>query len=190
MKYGKDNYRIPANPEVHGKWKAARNCSSNIAEYNWIELWGSCGSGDSLVNFEGKFLAKSWALLVVAVSRILEFALCRTTENYAKCHRPKRERVEAFISSQGTTSSGNASSSAMRRSNSARCISVRGKALASRQMLAQISSTSASLSSTPSRSMPKVLMVTPMITSAESVKLARARDCCLKGYNVMLTGAL
>ena len=150
MEYGKHNHRIPANPEVHGIWKAARNCSSNIADHNWIELWGGCSFSDCLVNFDNKFLAKTWALLVVAVSCIIEFALCRTSENYAKCHRPRRERAEAFISSQGTTSSGNASSSAMRRSNSARCMSVRGKALESTQMLAQISSTSASLSSTPS----------------------------------------
>jgi len=83
MKHGKDHHRISANPEVHGKWKAARNCSSNIAENNWIELRGSCGFGDGLVNFDNKFLTKSWALLVVAVSRIIEFTLRRTSENYA-----------------------------------------------------------------------------------------------------------
>ena len=130
MKYGKEHHRIPTNPEVHGIRKAARNCSSNIVEYNWISLRGSCGFDDSLVYFENEFLAKARTLLVVAVSCIIEFAPRRASENYAKYHRPKRERAEALISSQGTTSSGKASSSAMRRSNSARCMSVRGKALA------------------------------------------------------------
>ncbi len=83
MKHGKDNHRVTANPEVHGKWEATRNRSSNITEHNWIEFRGISGFGDSLVNFDNKFLAKARTLLVVAVSRIIEFTLRRTPENYA-----------------------------------------------------------------------------------------------------------
>jgi len=67
VKYGKYKHRIPANPEVHGKWEAACNGSSNIAEYNWIVLWDGRGFGDRLVNFENKFFTKTWTLLVVSV---------------------------------------------------------------------------------------------------------------------------
>ena len=173
-----------SNGEIHGIGESTRDCASNIAEYNWIALWGGRGFCDRLVNFDNKLLTKTWTLLVVSVGCIIEFALCRTSENYPKCHRPSRERAAALISSHGMTSSGNASSSATRRSNSARCRSVRGNALASTQMLAQISSTSASLSSTFSRSMPKVLTDTLMMTSAKNMKLARLCGRCLRGYNV------
>ena len=184
MKYRKDNHRIQANPEVHRKRKAARDCASNIAEYNWIAFRRGRSSGEGLLDFDGKFLAKAGALFIIADCCILELAFRSTPEDDPKRHRPKRDRTEALTSSHGTTSSGNASSSATRRSNSARWPSVRGKALASAQMLAHISSTSASLSSTLSRSMPKVLTDTPMVTSTENINLARARGRCPDGYYV------
>jgi len=165
VKHCKDNQCIRADPEVDRKWKAARDCASNIADCNWVALRCRRSSGKGLLDFDGKFLAKSGALLVVANGCFLKLAFRRTPKNDAKRHRPRRDRTEAFTSSQGTTSSGNASSSATRRSNSARCRSVSGKVLASAQILAHISSTSASRSSTLSRSMPKALTDKPIATS-------------------------
>ena len=181
MKYGKNDHRVPANPEVHGKRKSSCNRPSHIVENNWIVLRIGRGFGNCLVNFDNKFFTKTWTLLVISIRGIIEFAFGRRSENNPQSHRAKRARVVAFISSQGMTSSGNASSSATRRSNSVRCCSVRGNVLASTQMLAQISSTSASLSSTFRRSMPKVFTETFMATSAKAVKLARVRNRWLKG---------
>jgi hypothetical protein len=59
MKDGKDNHRIPANPEIHGVWEAACHRSSNIAEYNWIALWAGCSVGDRLIDFDNKFFTKT-----------------------------------------------------------------------------------------------------------------------------------
>lgn len=53
--------------------------------------------------------------------------------------------------------------------------SVRGKASASAHRVAQISSTSASCSSTLSRSIPKVLTETLMVTSVQCANFARVR---------------
>lgn len=171
VKHCEDDQRVRTNAEVHAEGKATRNGTPNIAKYNRIALGSSCGLCDGLFDFVDELLAKARILLVVPDGRILKLPFRSTPEYDAKRHRAKRALTDAFTSSQGTTSSGKESSSATRRSSSARCSSVRGNALASAHMVAQISSTSASRSSTLSRSMPRLLTVAPMVTSAQSVNL-------------------
>lgn len=72
MKNCKNNHRILANPEIHRIWEAARDCTSNIAKYDWIARGCDRSSGDRLLNLNGKFLAKPGALLVVTDRCILK----------------------------------------------------------------------------------------------------------------------
>jgi hypothetical protein len=156
-------------------------------EYHGIQrmaLWRCRCLCERFIDFADKLLAKASTFLVVPQSRTFKLALRSTPKNNAKRHRPKRARTSALISSQGTTSSGKESSSATRRSSSARCSSVSGKAVASAHMVAHISSTSASRSSTFSRSIPNVLTETPIDISIQNINLAHARARCSKGYNV------
>jgi hypothetical protein len=155
-------------PHEHGSTCKRESDAQPCVEHHRIRqdsVRRSRGLLDGLLDLVDKLLAKARTLFAVPDGCFLKFVFRSAPENDAKRHRLSRDRTDALTSSQGTTSAGKESSSATRRSNSARCSSVSRKALASAHMVAQISSTSASRSSTLSRSMPKLLTELPIITS-------------------------
>ncbi len=183
VEHGNNHQGIGTDAKIDRERKATRDCTSNIAEYDRIALWCGRSTRNGLLDLADEFFAETSCSLRIPGGRILKLTLRSAPENDAARHRLKRDRAAALTSSQGTTSSGNESSSATRRSNSARCSSVRGKTFASAQMVAHISSTRASRSSTLSRSIPRVLTETGMVTSLQSANLARACSRRHVGYS-------
>src|SRR5207253_9799396 len=83
--------------------------------------------------------AQAGPLLFVPGRRGIELCLRGGAEDYGEAHGCNRERACALTCSQGTRSSGFASSSATRRSSSRRCASVRRGGCGLAAMVSQIS---------------------------------------------------
>jgi hypothetical protein len=137
-----------------GVWKVLRDSFSHVRKNDRISFRMSRRSKHHLIDFSEEFFTKPFTLLIVPRGGRFKLMTCRGPKDNAQTHRVKRACIDALISSHGITFSGNVSSSATRRSSSARCAPVSGTLAESAQMLAQISSTKASRSSTLSRSIP------------------------------------
>jgi hypothetical protein len=69
-------------------------------------------SEHDLIDFSEELFTKPRVLLIVPRGGLFKLMSCRGPKDNAEAHRAKRARIDALISSQGMTWSGNASSSA------------------------------------------------------------------------------
>ena len=172
VKHCERDHGVRTHPKVDRVRKPPRHCAAYTIAHNLITQRTPCCLFDCFFDFACELFAKAWPHVFIPIGRFLELRLCRRSKDNSQPYFARRARIDALTSSQGTTSSGNASSSAIRRSSSARCDWLSGNDVASAQMLAQISSTKANRSSTPIWSIPSVRAVVDISFSNRNFTLA------------------
>jgi len=95
--------------EEYGIREAAYSKASRISVHNRKTLWITRGHDDSTVDLTCKFGTKSKTAFFVPQSGYVELTACSAPKDDCQSHLLRRSVIDAFTSSQGTTSAGFAS---------------------------------------------------------------------------------
>src|SRR5437868_1147355 len=124
MKDSDDHDAIRLDAIVDAIGETRDQCLAHVPIRDTVSLWVIGNGVEYLLHLGHEVASQSWSLAFVPRDRRVELHLRETTEHERQSHCSSRAAAFALTCSQGTTSSGLASSSATRRRNSSRWDSV------------------------------------------------------------------